>query len=95
MKRLAIVAVLLLAACGAPPKSVPPAPIFRDPLAGVATPAPPAALGPRPASLVAAADALLAQVCRLSAYVVEAVPLLAAAKGELAALPLYPECDAR
>lgn len=57
-------------------------------------PAPPAPLGPRPQSLSAAADALLAKVCQLEAYVIRADPLLRISAGEDArALPKFPECE--
>ena len=95
MMRIVVLAALLAGCATTRPAAAPPIVMHTAPLAGVALPAPPAPLGPRPDSLSAAADALLAQVCRLSAYVIQAVPLLGAAKGETAAAPLYPECEPR
>lgn len=96
MKRLAIILSLGLAACGAstPPPATPTV-IYRDPLAGRALPVPPAPLGPRPETARGQIDALFGQVCRLSAYVVKAVPLLSEAAGQAGVqAPEYPECAA-
>lgn len=93
VRALVVLAALALAACGADapaPTSVPAPP----PLAGVVRASPPAALGPRPQDPRAGVDMLLAQVCRLVAYVVVNEPLLALAAGESAkAAPPYPECE--
>lgn len=95
MTRLALLAVLALAACGVdtPPPATPSV-VYRDPLAGRALPAAPASLGPRPETARAQIDALFVQVCLLTAYVVDAVPLLAEAAGKAGAqAPTYPECE--
>lgn len=95
MKRLALLAALALVACGVetPPPATPSV-VYRDPLAGRALPVAPAPLGPRPETAPAQIDALFVQVCRLTAFVVEAVPLLAEAAGKAGAqAPAYPECE--
>ncbi len=69
-------------------------PVAVQPIKAVQVPTPPAPLGPRPQSLSAAADTLLAKVCELEAYVLRADPLLRLSAGEpQKPLPKYPECE--
>lgn len=69
-------------------------PIAIQPIKPAQVPTPPAPLGPRPNSLSAAADTLLAKVCQLESYVLRADPLLRVSAGlPPAALPKYPECE--
>lgn len=56
----------------------------------------PAPLGPRPKSLSAAADTLLASHCEFVAYVLKADPLLRLSAGlPQQSLPRFPECEGR
>lgn len=73
---------------------------IRVPVAVVAitpdqVPIAPPPLGPRPQSLSAAADALLAAHCQFVAYVLVADPLLHISAGEKAVALNYPECAKR
>lgn len=89
---------LLLAACSTPATRT----VTKEVLVPVAThpvkagdvPSPPAPLGPRPKSLSAAADVLLADHCRWVAFALKAMPLLQVSAG-VAVTPLasYPECE--
>lgn len=59
-------------------------------------PAVPKPLGPRPPSLSAAADTLLAAHCEFVAYALKADPLIRLSAGlPQLALPPYPECGER
>lgn len=69
-------------------------PVAVQPIKPAQVPSPPAPLGPRPQSLSAAADALLAKVCELEAYALKADPLLRLSAGmPQSALPKFPECE--
>lgn len=96
---LAILA-LLLAGCQTPATRTETVefkvPVAVQPIKPEQVPAPPAPLPPRPTSLSAAADVLLAKVCELEAYVLRADPLLRLSAGlPQQALAKYPECEGR
>lgn len=97
---LALSTVLVLAGCQTPATRVEvkevQVPVAVQPLKPDQVPTPPAALGPRPGSLSAAADLLLAKVCQLESYVLRADPLLRLSAGmPPQSLPKYPECENR
>lgn len=98
MKKLTYMSIALLSACQTPATRT----VTKDVLIPVAThpvqakdvPAVPAPLGPRPQSLSAAADVLLAKHCEFVAYALKADPLLrVSAGGKPIALPKFPECE--
>lgn len=69
-------------------------PVATQPLKPEQVPTPPAPLGPRPQSLSAAADVLLAAHCEFVAYVLKADPLLRISAGlPPKELPPFPECE--
>lgn len=69
-------------------------PIATKPLKPEQVPAVPAPLGPRPQSLSAAADLLLAKHCEFVAYALKADPLLRLSAGmPQSALAKFPECE--
>lgn len=71
-------------------------PVVVQPIRPDQVPAPPAPLGPRPQSLSAAADVLLAKLCEFVGYTVQADPLLRISAGEAPTLTRrYPECEGR
>jgi hypothetical protein len=71
-------------------------PVAVQPIKPAQVPAVPAPLGPRPQSLSAAADVLLAKHCEFVAYALKADPLLRlSAKMGMQALPKFPECEGR
>lgn len=102
MKRAIICAVAaLLSACAS-------GPVIRDrvvevqipvavqPIAPADVPTLPKPLPPRPTSLSAAADVLLAKVCEWVAYGVRADPLLKVSSGQApVAATAFPECETR
>jgi hypothetical protein len=94
---LCLVAMLLMG-CATPATKIETkevlTPVAVQPITPDQVPSPPPPLGPRPQSLSAAADVLLAKVCELEAYVLRADPLLRVAAGQpQKELPLYPECE--
>lgn len=92
-------AALALAACSTPTVTKVETvevkvPVAVQPIRPDQVPEPPEPLGPRPQSLSATADVLLAKVCEFVAYAVQADPLLRiSAGGQPAAVPKYPECE--
>lgn len=97
MKRTLILA-LMLAGCSTPPvrdrvvEVV--KPVAVQPIKPEQVPAMPAPLPPRPGSLSAAADVLLAKVCQWVAYGLRADPLLRVSAGDRpSAAATYPECE--
>lgn len=71
-------------------------PVAIQPIKPVQVPAVPPPLGPRPQSLSAAADLLLADHCKWVAYGLLTDPLLRVSAGEPPQpLPVYPECERR
>ena len=69
-------------------------PVAVQPITAAQVPAVPKPLGPRPQSLSAAADTLLAKVCELEAYALRADPLLRVSAGmQQTPLPAFPECE--
>ena len=71
-------------------------PVAVQPIKPEQVPTPPAPLGPRPDSLSAAADMLLAKVCEFVAYTLRADPLLKVSAGQRPAdAQRYPECEGR
>jgi hypothetical protein len=69
-------------------------PVAVQPIKPAQVPAVPAPLGPRPQSLSAAADALLAKHCEFVAYALRADPLLRVSAGMAQQpLPQFPECE--
>jgi hypothetical protein len=98
MKRAAIIILAFAQACSTPAikdriveVSVP---IATKPLKPEQVPAVPAPLGPRPSSLSAAADLLLAKHCEFVAYALKADPLLRLSAGmQQQALAKFPECE--
>lgn len=97
---LALVTVAFLAACQTPATRTETVevkmPIATTPLKPEQVPALPSPLGPRPQSLSAAADVLLADHCSWVAFGLRAQPLLRLSAG----LPpvesqSYPECERR
>lgn len=69
-------------------------PIATHPVKPADVPAVPAPLGPRPQSLSAAADLLLAKHCEFVAYALKADPLLRLSAGmQQQALAKFPECE--
>ena len=69
-------------------------PVAVQPIKPDQVPVVPAPLGPRPSSLSAAADILLAKHCEFVAYALKADPLLRLSAG-MAQQPLvtFPECE--
>lgn len=69
-------------------------PVAVQPIKAAQVPAVPAPLGPRPQSLSAAADLLLAKHCEFVAYALKADPLLRLSAGmQQQALANFPECE--
>lgn len=69
-------------------------PVAIQPITPAQVPAVPKPLGPRPPSLSAAADTLLAAHCEFVAYALKADPLIRLSAGlPPLALPTYPECE--
>lgn len=69
-------------------------PVAVQPITAAQVPTVPAPLGPRPQSLSAAADTLLAKVCELEAYALRADPLLRLSAGlPQQQLPPFKECE--
>ena len=102
MHRLLITAPLLLMACSCATPATRTetvevkVPVATRPITPAQVPTPPAPLGPRPSSLSAAADTLLAKVCEFVGYALKADPLLRVSAGQQpVALPKYPECGDR
>jgi hypothetical protein len=97
MKRSAILTFLIVASCADPAVKIQTVevkvPVAVQPITPEQVPAVPKPLGPRPQSLSAAADLLLADHCRWVAYAILADPLLrVSAKMPAQPLPKYPEC---
>lgn len=96
---LNLVAALTLAGCETPTvvrdKIVEvQVPVAVQPITPAQVPAPPKPLPPRPASLSAAADALLSKVCEWVAYGVRADPLLKVSSGQAPnGMASFPECE--
>lgn len=101
MKRAHICYIfVLLAACQTPATRTQTVevkvPVAVQPIQPAQVPAVPAPLGPRPESLSAAADVLLAKHCEFVAYALKADPLLRLSAGEKPTeLPKFPECEGR
>jgi hypothetical protein len=100
MKCLLIATVLVLSGCATPAVQTRTVevkvPVAVQPIKPAQVPAVPAPLGPRPQSLSAAADALLAKHCEFVAYALLADPLLRLSAGEPPRpLPQFPECERR
>jgi hypothetical protein len=100
MKRSAILTFLALAGCQTPAIQTRTVevkvPVATHPITAAQVPAVPAPLGPRPSSLSAAADLLLAKHCQFVAYALLTDPLLRVSAGlPPQALPKYPECEAQ
>jgi hypothetical protein len=98
MKRIALSAVLALAACSTPATRIETVevkvPVAVQPITPAQVPSPPPPLGPRPQSLSAAADKLLADHCSWVAFGLRAFPLLRVSAGlPPQELPKYPECE--
>ena len=98
MKNALVLAVLLLSACRTPPVEVRTVevkvPVAVQPIDKDDVPPLPKGLPPRPKSLSAAADVLLAKVCEWVAYGLRADPLLAVSSGQVPNQPPgYPECE--
>lgn len=69
-------------------------PVAVQPIKPEQVPAVPAPLGPRPQSLSAAADLLLAKHCEFVAYALKADPLLRQSAGmQQQVLAQFPECE--
>jgi hypothetical protein len=100
MKRLLIITALVLSGCATDATKTETVevkvPVAVQPITPAQVPAVPAPLGPRPSSLSAAADLLLAKHCEFVAYALKADPLLRlSAKMQMQALPKFPECEGR
>lgn len=100
MKRAVIATALALGGCAAGATRTQTVevrvPVAIQPIKPDQVPAVPAPLGPRPQSLSAAADLLLAKHCEFVAYALKADPLLRLSAGEpQQALPQFPECEGR
>lgn len=88
----------MLAACSTPPVQTRTVevkvPVAVQPIKPAQVPAVPPPLGPRPQSLSAAADLLLADHCKWVAYGLLTDPLLRVSAGEPPQpLPKYAECE--
>lgn len=95
---LIVIATLALSACATPAQQIKTVevkvPVATTPLKPAQVPAVPAPLGPRPQSLSAAADLLLAKHCEFVAYALKADPLLRLSAGmQQQALGRFPECE--
>lgn len=95
-----IITALLLAACQTPAVKdrvvEVKIPVAVQPITPAQVPTVPAPLGPRPPSLSAAADALLAKHCEFVAYALKVDPLLRLSAGmQQQALGHFPECEGR
>jgi hypothetical protein len=91
-------ALPLIAACSAPATRTETVevkvPVAVQPITPAQVPSPPPPLGPRPQSLSAAADKLLADHCSWVAFGLRAFPLLRVSAGlPPQELPKYPECE--
>jgi hypothetical protein len=99
MKRVSVLSIsLALAACSTPAVKTETVevrvPVATTPLKPAQVPTPPAPLGPRPQSLSAAADVLLADHCQWVAFGLRAMPLLRLSAGlPPQEAPKYPECE--
>lgn len=94
----AISALLLLVGCSTPATRTETVevkiPVATKPLKPEQIPTAPAPLGPRPQSLSAAADVLLADHCAWVAFGLKAMPLLQLSAGiSQQPLPTYKECE--
>jgi hypothetical protein len=97
MKRLLIATALVLSGCATEATRTQTVevkvPVAVQPIKPDQVPAVPAPLGPRPQSLSAAADQLLAKHCEFVGYALKADPLLRLAAGlPPLELPKFPEC---
>lgn len=93
-----IFVISLLAACQTPATRTETVevkvPVVVQPIKPADVPHVPAPLGPRPQSLSAAADLLLAKHCEFVAYALKADPLLRLSAGmPQQALAKFPECE--
>lgn len=104
MKRIAIIAALspclMAGMCQTPATRTETVevkvPVAVQPLRPDQVPTPPAPLRPRPSSLSAAADALMADHCSWVAFGLKAFPLLRVSAGlPPSELPKYPECEGK
>lgn len=98
MKYAVMLIALLLAACQTPAVKdrivTVNVPIATQPITPAQVPPVPAPLGPRPPSLSAAADVLLAAHCQFVAYTLKADPLLRVSAGlPPRDLPVFKECE--
>lgn len=96
MKRFLI--FLLLASCQTAPEKIVTkevlVPVAIHPVKPTEIPAPPAALGPRPKELSAAADKAFSAWCAAASYIIKTFPLLRVSAGlPVAQAPAYPECE--
>jgi hypothetical protein len=99
-RKVVSVLALLAAACSTPAVKTETVevkvPVAVQPIKPDQVPTPPSPLGPRPNSLSAAADTLLADHCRWVAFGLRAFPLLRVSAGlPPQDLPRYPECEGR
>lgn len=97
---LCLVAIVLLSACATPAIKTETVevkvPVAVQPIKPTQVPVVPAPLGPRPDSLSAAADQLLAKHCEFVAYALLADPLLRLSAGlPQQPLPQFPECEGK
>lgn len=97
MKRLLFATALVLSGCATPATRTQTVevkvPVAVQPIKPDQVPTVPAPLGPRPQSLSAAADLLLAKHCEFVAYALKADPLLRLSAGmQQQALAKFPEC---
>jgi hypothetical protein len=97
VQALCLVAILLMG-CATPATKIETkevlTPVAVQPIKPEQVPTPPPPLGPRPQSLSAAADTLLAKVCEWEAFGLRAYPLLRVSAGlPPQELPKYPECE--
>lgn len=98
MKRLLITTALVLSGCATGATRIQTVevkvPVAVQPIKPAQVPPVPAPLGPRPQSLSAAADVLLADHCKWVAYGLLTDPLLRVSAGmPQLPLPRYPECE--
>lgn len=100
MRKLTYMSIALLGACQTPATRTQTVevkvPVAVQPISPQQVPAVPKPLGPRPTSISAAADVLLAKVCEFVGYALKADPLLRVSAGApQSALAKYPECEGR
>jgi hypothetical protein len=98
MRKLTYMSIALLAGCSTPAIKdrivEVDKPVAVQPIKPADVPPVPAPLGPRPQSLSAAADLLLAKHCEFVAYALKTDPLLRLSAGlQQQALAKFPECE--